>query len=50
MSAKAGIPVAEYLHTSFPNLDREYRDGEIVERSLPDYLHARTQMLLGVFF
>lgn len=50
MSAKAGIPVQEYLHTSFPDLDREYRDGEVVERSLPDYLHARTQMLLGVFF
>ena len=50
MSAKAGISVAEYLHTSFPDLDREYRDGEVVERSLPDYLHARTQMLLGVFF
>jgi Uma2 family endonuclease len=50
MSAKAGISVAEYLHTSFPDLDREYRDGEVVERSLPDYLHARTQALLIVFF
>ena len=50
MSAKAGIPVAEYLHTSFPDLDREYRDGEVVERSLPDYLHARTQALLIVLF
>ena len=50
MSTKAGIPVAEYLHTSYPDLDREYRDGEVVERSLPDYLHSRTQMLLGMFF
>ena len=50
MSAKAGIPVVEYLHTSFPDLDREYRDGEVVERSLPDYFHARTQALLIVFF
>ncbi len=50
MSARAGVSVEEYLHTSFPDLDREYRDGEIVERSLPDYLHGRTQFLLAVFF
>ncbi|MDP8988799.1 MAG: Uma2 family endonuclease [Acidobacteriota bacterium] len=50
MCAKAGISVAEYLHTSFPDLDREYRDGELVERSVPDYLHGRTQALLLVFF
>jgi len=40
----------EYLRTSFPDLDREYRDGEIVERTLPDTLHSRTQILIGVFF
>jgi Uma2 family endonuclease len=50
MGAKAGISVSEYLHTSFPDLDRVYRDGALVERSLPDYLHGRTQILLGVFF
>lgn len=50
MSTKAGIPVEEYLHTSYPDLDREYRDGEVVERSLPDYFHSRTQALLIVFF
>ena len=50
MGAKAGVPVSEYLHTSFPDLDREYRDGELVERSVPDYLHSRTQVLLVVFF
>jgi Uma2 family endonuclease len=50
MSARAGVSVEEYLHTSFPELDREYRDGEIVERSLPDYLHGRTQFLLAAFF
>jgi len=50
MSARAGISADEYLHTSFPDLDREYRNGELVERSLPDYLHARTQALLIVFF
>ncbi len=33
----------EYLHTSFPDLVREYRDGEIVERDLPGYSHGKTQ-------
>ena len=50
MGARAGISVDEYLHASFPDLDREYRDGELVERSVPDYLHGRTQALLLVFF
>ena len=50
MGAKAGVSVEEYLHTSFPDLDREYRDGELVERSLPDYLHGKTQLLLAAFF
>jgi Uma2 family endonuclease len=44
------MTVEEYLHTSFPDLDKEYRDGEVVERTLPDYLHAKTQALLGTFF
>ena len=50
MGAKSAISVEQYLRTSFPDLDKEYRDGEIVERSLPDYLHSKTQFLLLVFF
>jgi len=50
MGTKAALPVADYLHTSFPDLDKEYRDGELVERSLPDYLHSKTQGLLIVLF
>jgi Uma2 family endonuclease len=46
MGTKAALPVADYLRTSFPDLDKEYRDGELVERSLPDYLHSKTQGLL----
>jgi Uma2 family endonuclease len=46
MESKAALPVEEYLHTSFPDLDKEYRDGELVERTLPDYLHSKTQGLL----
>ena len=50
MKSKAALPVEEYLHTSFPDLDKEYRDGELVERSLPDYLHSKTQGLLVALF
>ena len=50
MSARVGFSVEEYLHTSFDNPDREYRDGELVERSLPDYLHGKTQALLVALF
>lgn len=50
MDTRAGVSVEEYLHTSFPDLDREYRDGELVERTLPDYLHGKTQALLVAFF
>jgi Uma2 family endonuclease len=50
MGAKTGLSVEEYLPTSFPDLDREYRDGELVERTLPDYLHGKVQGLLFAFF
>jgi Uma2 family endonuclease len=50
MGTKAALSVEEYLHTSFPDLDKEYRDGVVVERTLPDYLHSKTQRLLIVFF
>jgi Uma2 family endonuclease len=50
MGATTDISAEQYLRTSFPDLDREYRDGGIVERSVPDYFHSRTQLLIGVFF
>ena len=50
MGTKAGLTVEEYLHTSFPDLDQEYRDGELEERSLPDRLHSETQALIIAFF
>jgi len=50
MGAKSAISLEEYLRTSFPDLDREYRDGEVVERSLPDDPHSKTQFLLLMFF
>ncbi len=48
--SKLGVSVEEYLHTSFPDLDREYRDGELVERTLPTYLHGKTQAILIAIF
>jgi Uma2 family endonuclease len=50
MGAKTAASLEEYLRTSFPDLDREFRDGEIVERTLPDTLHSRTQALIAFFF
>ena len=50
MGTRAALSVEEYLNTSFPDLDKEYRDGEIVERSLPDRLHSKTQALIIAFF
>jgi len=38
------ISPEEYLHTSFPDLDKEYVHGEIVERGLPDLSHSKTQL------
>lgn len=43
MGTKAALSEAEYLRTSFPGVDQEYRDGELVERSVPDYFHGKTQ-------
>jgi Uma2 family endonuclease len=41
---------AQYLGTAFPDLDQEYKDGELVERSQPDNLHSRTQVALILIF
>lgn len=43
MSTRSAVSIEEYLRTSFEDLDREYVDGEIVERALPDQLHSETQ-------
>jgi len=50
MGAKTAVSVEQYLKTSFPDLDREYRDGELVERTLPTFLHGKTQLHLGALF
>jgi Uma2 family endonuclease len=50
MGVRTTVSLDEYLQTSFPDRDREYRDGEVVERSPPDYLHGKAQGLLFLFF
>jgi Uma2 family endonuclease len=47
MLAGAKIPVEEYLRTSY-DPDREYVDGQLLERSVGERLHARLQALLAV--
>lgn len=44
------IPVDDYLRTSFPDGDREYVDGVIVERHLGEKDHSVTQKKLILFF
>jgi len=50
MSAGTAISLDQYLRTSFEGIDREFRDGELLQRSMPDFLHGKCQMLIGVFF
>jgi Uma2 family endonuclease len=50
MPVKAVLSEEEYLRTSFPGVDQEYQDGELVERSVPDFFHSRVQLRLGGLF
>ena len=49
MATSVQIPIAEYLERTY-RPDREYIDGEIVERNMGTWEHARIQMLLGSWF
>jgi len=48
MGATTLISVAEYLNTSY-SPDREYIDGQIVERNLGEKTHSRIQRKLIIF-
>jgi Uma2 family endonuclease len=50
MASRLQVAPAEYLAMSFADLDREYVRGEVVERSMPDFLHGETQLELGLRF
>jgi Uma2 family endonuclease len=50
MSTKSAVSIDEYLRTSYEDLDREYVDGEVVERSLPTNPHSKAQgRVVGIF-
>jgi Uma2 family endonuclease len=49
MASAIQIPVSEYLDTPF-RPDREYIDGEVRERNVGKWEHARLQWLLGGWF
>ena len=49
MATALHIPLHEYLGTSF-RPDREYVDGEVRERNVGKYEHARVQALLAAWF
>jgi Uma2 family endonuclease len=49
MASAIQIPVSEYLATSF-RPDREYVDGELRERNVGKWEHARIQWLLAGWF
>jgi Uma2 family endonuclease len=43
MSTKTLMDASEYLRTSFEGSDREYLDGEIVERNMGEIPHGKVQ-------
>ena len=46
MSTATGVSLSEYLATSY-RPDREYLDGELLERNVGEWDHSRLQMLLS---
>lgn len=49
MATIASISLSEYLNTSYKP-DREYLDGELRERNVGKWEHARIQFLLAAWF
>jgi len=49
MATAVQIPVSEYLTTTY-HPDREYVDGELRERNVGKWEHARIQWLLALWF
>ncbi len=46
MDARVLMSIEEYLHTSFDGPDRDYVDGEVIERNTGELPHARIQARL----
>jgi Uma2 family endonuclease len=45
MATLTAVPVEEYLSTTY-DPDREYVDGQLVERHVGEYFHSRLQFLI----
>lgn len=51
MPTKTMMSVEEYLRTAFPDADREYVDGAVVEKAMPPCDHAQLQgRLIEIFY
>ncbi len=48
MAVKTLVTLDEYLATSYEGTDREYIQGEVIERSMPTCDHGEMQMHWGV--
>ncbi len=46
MASATFVPLSEYLETSY-RPDRDYLDGELLERNVGEWDHSRLQMLLS---
>lgn len=44
MATKTMVTIDEYLRTSYEGTDREYVNGEVVERSMPSLDHSEIQV------
>lgn len=44
------MSVEEYLRTSFDGPDRDYVDGEVLERNVGEHPHSEIQWLIGALF
>jgi Uma2 family endonuclease len=47
MNVRSVMSVEEYLHAAFDDADREYLDGEVVERNMGELPHAILQTRLA---
>src|SRR5581483_1040847 len=50
MGSTTLIPVEEYLRTSYPDGDREYVDGEVLQRNVGEVTHSDLQRRFIIFF
>ena len=46
MATSTAVPVEEYLRTTY-DPDREYVDGQLLERHVGEHYHSLTQILIG---